>query len=291
MFLAWTIVILIGLRSWWSQTSMSLQVIPPSMDHNASLGRTRSPEAGSAGQLPDETKSVSSDQQDQEDGEMPADRHQVTEQKPFDPNLAGVEEMKAAGLPGKVAYTIKRYREKGGRFYRKTDLLKIYDMTDSIFARVEPFIVLPEEPDLTERRASRVMIDINEADQEEWTYLPGIGKGYARRICRFREALGGFASVQQVGETFGLPDSTFQRILPHLQPGAFQPGVRINEWDAAQLAGHPYIGPKEARILVNFRSQHGAYHSAKDIRRALIMIDTLLLNRILPYMNYQSEGN
>ena len=40
-----------------------------------------------------------------------------------------MEEMKAAGLPGKVAYTIKRYREKGGRFYQKTDLLKIYDMT------------------------------------------------------------------------------------------------------------------------------------------------------------------
>ncbi|NJL77073.1 MAG: helix-hairpin-helix domain-containing protein, partial [Saprospiraceae bacterium] len=37
---------------------------------------------------------------------------------------------------------------------------------------------------------------------------------YANRIVKFREALGGFASVEQVAETYQLPDSTFQKIKP-----------------------------------------------------------------------------
>ena len=164
-------------------------------------------------------------------------------------------------------------------------------MTDAIYARVEHLLLLPEEKVLPDRPQVRITININQADQEEWTYLPGIGKGYAKRICGFRDALGGFTSLQQVGETFGLPDSTFQRILPHLHLGEFQPGVLINSWDAAQLAAHPYIHPKEARILVNYRSQHGAYQSETDIRRALIMMDSTRLNRLLPYLNFKIDGS
>jgi len=290
LLLAWTIILLTGLRSWWSQTNVPLQLFPASIDEGSSsqTGRMAASPAEAPRQLDDGARPAG--MSDPEASEFQSEGESARARQPFDPNEAGVEEMKAAGLPGKVAYTIKRYREKGGRFYQKTDLLKIYDMTDSLFARVEHLILLTEQKPLPETPNARITININAADEEQWTYLPGIGKGYARRICKFRDALGGFASVQQVGETFGLPDSTFRRILPQLQPGEFRPGVRINEWDAAQLAAHPYIHPKEARILVNFRNQHGAYQADRDVRRALMMMDSLRLNRLLPYLDYTAEG-
>ena len=52
---------------------------------------------------------------------------------------------------------------------------------------------------------------------DEFGRLPGIGPKLAARIISFREKLGGFYDVTQVAETFGLPDSTFQKIKSRLR--------------------------------------------------------------------------
>lgn len=50
--------------------------------------------------------------------------------------------------------------------------------------------------------------------------LPGIGSKLANRIVTFREKLGGFYAVEQLKETYGLPDSTFQMLKPYLTVNA-----------------------------------------------------------------------
>ena len=47
--------------------------------------------------------------------------------------------------------------------------------------------------------------------------FPGIGAKLASRIIHFRGKLGGFYQIEQVGETFGLPDSSFQKIKYYLR--------------------------------------------------------------------------
>jgi competence ComEA-like helix-hairpin-helix protein len=59
-------------------------------------------------------------------------------------------------------------------------------------------------------------VDINSADTTPFIALPGIGAKLAQRIIKFRDKLGGFYSIDQVAETFGLPDSTYQKIKPRL---------------------------------------------------------------------------
>ena len=59
-------------------------------------------------------------------------------------------------------------------------------------------------------------VDINLADTSDFINLPGIGSKLSQRIIAFRNKLGGFYSIDQVGETYLLPDSTFQKIKPGL---------------------------------------------------------------------------
>ncbi|MEJ0079640.1 MAG: helix-hairpin-helix domain-containing protein [Puia sp.] len=59
--------------------------------------------------------------------------------------------------------------------------------------------------------------DVNLADSIAWSNLPGIGEKLASRIIHFREKLGGFYQLDQVAETYGLPDTTFQKIKPYLR--------------------------------------------------------------------------
>jgi DNA uptake protein ComE-like DNA-binding protein len=62
-------------------------------------------------------------------------------------------------------------------------------------------------------------IFINNADSTEWGAIAGHRPRLAQRIIRFRERLGGFYSLFQVGELVGLPDSVFQRIKIYLLEG------------------------------------------------------------------------
>jgi DNA uptake protein ComE-like DNA-binding protein len=59
-------------------------------------------------------------------------------------------------------------------------------------------------------------IDINEADTEQWMAFPGIGEVLAVRIVKFRDKIGGFTSIDQVGKTYGIKDSLFQLMKPLL---------------------------------------------------------------------------
>src|SRR4029077_14480458 len=60
------------------------------------------------------------------------------------------------------------------------------------------------------------LVDVNLADTSGYISLPGIGSKLSQRIIAFRDKLGGFYSVNQVGETYLLPDSTFQKIKSRL---------------------------------------------------------------------------
>jgi len=59
-------------------------------------------------------------------------------------------------------------------------------------------------------------IDINLAGKEQWMAFPGIGEVLAERIVKFRDKMGGFRSVEQVGKTYGIKDSLFQLMRPFL---------------------------------------------------------------------------
>jgi DNA uptake protein ComE-like DNA-binding protein len=59
-------------------------------------------------------------------------------------------------------------------------------------------------------------IDINLAGTEAWMAFPGIGEVLAARIVKFRDKMGGFKSIDQVGKTYGIRDSLFQLMKPLL---------------------------------------------------------------------------
>ncbi|HMP94320.1 MAG TPA: helix-hairpin-helix domain-containing protein, partial [Phnomibacter sp.] len=154
----------------------------------------------------------------------------------FDPNTVSPEVLAKMGLRQKAIENIINYRNRGGRFKQPEDLNKLYGLLPHEKAALIPFASIaavsyptttgPPKPDSMARvqqrqqaaaeRVARLALDINGANQEAWEALPGIGPALAARILKFRNSLGGFYSINQVAETFGLPDSTFDRIRPYL---------------------------------------------------------------------------
>ncbi len=127
------------------------------------------------------------------------------------------------------------------------------------------------------------VIDINKADTTVFISLPGIGSKLASRIVTYREKLHGFTSVEQMGETFGLPDSTFQKIKPRLivTDGGITK-ININTATPEQLKT-PYINYNLANIIFQYRTQHGPYKNLSDLKK-IMLIDNALFNKISPYL-------
>lgn len=212
----------------------------------------------------------------------------------FNPNTLSSEDWRKLGLRDKTIRTIRNYIEKGGRFKKQEDLQKVYGLKAEEYERLKeyvqienssPALLRTNEPVYSPRKEIGV-IDINTADSAAFEALPGIGEKLAMRIIHFREKLGGFYSVEQVGETYGLADSVFIKIKPYLRlhdPGAVTK-ININTAGLDELKAHPYIRYNLAKAIINFRQQHGAFSAVEDLKR-IVAIEATQFEKMKAYLH------
>lgn len=62
-------------------------------------------------------------------------------------------------------------------------------------------------------------IDLNTADLDQLTLLPGIGEELGQRIIEYRELLGGFTSIRQLAKIQGLSASRIEKIRDYITIG------------------------------------------------------------------------
>lgn len=215
----------------------------------------------------------------------------------FDPNTATVADWKRLGLRDKTIATIQNYLSKGGKFYKKEDIGKIWGLHQDEADRLMPWVQIQqlsktvyasekeyEKKEYKKPTYSPAIIDINSADTAAFIALPGIGSKLSQRIIHFRDKLGGFYKVEQIGETFGLPDSTFQKIRPYLKintTGARQ--ININTATIDEMKSHPYIRYALANAIVQYRTQHGKYNAVADIKKIMTVTEEVF-DKLAPYL-------
>jgi competence protein ComEA len=226
----------------------------------------------------------------------------------FDPNTISAMEWMALGLDKRVIGHIQRYLEKGGRFRRKEDLQKIYGLSSRLFNELQPFIQISAQPHARDtfrrnapyktygQRKEQLQygwkvreVDVNRADSAQWESLPGVGPVLAARIVKFRERLGGFYSIRQIGETYGLADSTFNKIQPYLRLHTVSlKKLDLNLTDEKSLAQHPYIRYKLARLIVLYRSNHGPFDRPEGLL-GIPLVDDSIYRKIEHYIKTENS--
>lgn len=202
----------------------------------------------------------------------------------FDPNTVKDSQLRQFGLPEKTISTWLNYLKKGGRFYKKEEVQKLYHLSKEDYQKLLPYIDLEEKQPID--KIASLIIDINQASASEWIQLKGIGPAYSRMIVNFREKLGGFASIEQVGETYGLPDSTFEKIRPQLINSPILQKILINKATVEQMQAHPYINWKKAKVIINYRREHGPFNSVEDMEK-MKAISAEWLQQISPYLSFE----
>jgi competence protein ComEA len=216
----------------------------------------------------------------------------------FDPNTLPVDGWKKLGVREKTANTIQNYISKGGRFYKPEDISKIWGLHEDEVKRLLPYVRIEEKPasgynKYPDREKTKTYekptytitpCDVNSSDTAAFIALPGIGSKLAARIVAFREKLGGFYKIDQLAETYGLPDSTFQKIKSRLVIGnSSVKKLNINTATVDELKTHPYLRYNIANAIVQYRLQHGSFSSVSDIKKIMVVTEEIY-TKAAPYL-------
>ncbi|MDC0338746.1 helix-hairpin-helix domain-containing protein [Flavobacteriales bacterium] len=304
----------------------------------------------------------------------------------FNPNEIDEESWVLLGFSEKQAQSIIKYREKGGYFYKKEDLKRLYVVDDSLYDLLEPYVVLERKSKsysnysidkcyfvkLTEdsipiydgfselekiicnkkngiysyylggfssvERAKEVQLQaiplgfnmtevkllscdfgfvinknktdnkykknkfgkdnsaslkselnnfkvkINAADTTGFKSLKGIGSYYSSKIVKYRKALGGFVSVEQLKEVYGiLPEVIDQNVSRLIVDSMDIVKVNINTCETADLKRHPYISWNIANSIVQIRRSQEPYKTVEEIKKSDLVNDEIY-RKIAPYL-------
>ena len=219
----------------------------------------------------------------------------------FDPNTATLNDWLRLGIRERTAETIQKYLSKGGHFYKPEDIAKIWGLHKDDIDRLLPYVRIehtqkqyaneyknfddkPTYNNTAYKKPIVPSIEINSADTTALIALPGIGSKLAQRIIAFRDKLGGFYSIDQIKETYGLPDSTFIKIRPKLNlTNVAIKKININTATLDEMKSHPYIRYNIANAFIQYRTQHGNFSSVSDIKKIMIITDEIF-NKLSPYL-------
>lgn len=214
--------------------------------------------------------------------------------KPFNPNTYSLDSLMACGIPKKLAAQIINYRQKVGPFATKADFAKLYNLTDSAYNVYLPFLVLPDaETTKSGKPASRGLVEINTADSLQLLAVKGIGPYFAHKILQYRDQLGGYFSLSQLGEAFIIPVASLAEKQQRMDEIKAQltvnisriKKININTATRQQLSAHPYISYKQASAILKYIARYGKIKSLDDLTVLGIITtrDAILLKHYISF--------
>lgn len=216
----------------------------------------------------------------------------------FDPNGLSDQRWLQLGLSVKQIRVIRNYELKGGRFFKKEDLKRIYSISPEQYKLLEPFVRISKTTSLkvaknfkTKYKPAGItnsnmapIIELNSADSIELESVRGIGPAFASRIIRFRKRLGGFYRKEQLLEVYGMDSVKYDQLKDLIKVNAgLMNKINLNTFTFDEIRRHPYLTYKQMNAIIQYRSQHGSFKSIDDLMKIAILNDEII-RKIEPYI-------
>ena len=223
----------------------------------------------------------------------------------FDPNTADYRTLIEAGVPREIAVAIIRWREAGKVYRIKEDLALCYNMTDSLYFVLEPYIIIGKEyqyekrsktsnPQKSEKPTITATLEPFTLDTVTASYLRTIGftARQANLVISYRDMIGGYRTFEEFDECYVVDSAMAARLRPYVIFPARDTltkqkyehityPIDINSADSATLCRVSGIGPKSASHILYYRELLGGYYSVMQISE-LKVVTNENFQRILP---------
>ncbi|HYF31853.1 MAG TPA: helix-hairpin-helix domain-containing protein [Chitinophagaceae bacterium] len=176
----------------------------------------------------------------------------------FDPNTLDETGWQRLGLRSKTIGTIRKYVTKGGRFYKPSDLQKIYGLQPAEYERIAAYVRIENigvKPAGNDRQFTVTR-------QREDAHAPG-GDKPGKPAYKTSDEPGNGTHLRYAPKTIQLVD--------------------INSADTSEWVALPGIGSKLAARIVFFRERIGGFHEVEQLSEVYGLPDSTF-QRIKPYL-------
>lgn len=202
----------------------------------------------------------------------------------FDPNQISKEALMVMGLRDWQAKGLITYREKVKPFRSPEQLFTVYSLDSFIVEKMLPYIAIDTAslPEIKERKSP--VADISVADSATLSEVWGVSGYLARNIIKYRGRLGGYYSIEQIREVYGVDEDRYLKIKPNLE--LREGGITkldINKASFKELLRHPYLEYDMVKSIVYFRENTRPFKKIDELQY-VEGIDKKLLKKLEHYL-------
>ncbi len=204
---------------------------------------------------------------------------------PFNPNYISSYKAYQLELTPKQYEAILAWRKKGFFFQNLEEFRAITSVSNDWTDTYAPFFKWPKNKKAVVKPKRKLMQlgELNAATLSDLRKVNGVGEVLSQRILRYKKRLGGFASLDQLHEVYGLDSAVVKRMSTQFSLSAVSyTKIDFQTASLSELAALPYLSYQEAKQLVRLRT-HSDTLSFQGLKKALKW-DSLKFQRLALYL-------
>jgi DNA uptake protein ComE-like DNA-binding protein len=197
---------------------------------------------------------------------------------PFNPNF--ITDYKGSKLGMSVAEIdrLLNFRKTNQYVNSASDFQKVTQVSDSLLNTISPYFKFPDWVNKSknnnfkpfEKKTVKIIVlDINLATKEDLIKIYGIGPALSDRILKQKDVLGGFVSMKQMWDIWGLSPEVIENLNKYFKVTAL-PKIKmidINNSSIKELMLFPYFKYSLAKAIVTYRSMNGDFKNSEDLTK------------------------
>ncbi|MFN3753506.1 ComEA family DNA-binding protein [Flavobacterium sp.] len=190
---------------------------------------------------------------------------------PFNPNF--ITDFKGYKLGMSVAEIdrLLAYRKQNKFVNSAEEFQAVTKVSDSLLKTMSPYFKFPDWVKNKKEYRSKyakneipktekiIILDINEATKEDLMKIYGIGDKISDRILEQKSKFGGFVSMEQMNDVWGLSPEVIERLNKHfvVKSTSTIKKININNASVKELSQFPFFRYTLAKEIVIYRSMNG----------------------------------
>ncbi|MBA9072665.1 DNA uptake protein ComE-like DNA-binding protein [Flavobacterium gossypii] len=198
---------------------------------------------------------------------------------PFNPNFITDFKGYKLGMSTVEIDRLLKFREGNKYVNSAEEFQAVTKVSDSLLNAIAPYFKFPDwvknkkssftscEKQSFVKNEKIILIDINKATQEDLIKIYGIGPGLSERILKQKEILGGFVSMEQMNDIWGLSPEVIEKLNAQFKIGVVPnvKKIKINDASVKELSQFPYFRYPISKEIVTYRSMNGGISSSEDL--------------------------
>lgn len=199
---------------------------------------------------------------------------------PFNPNFITDFKGYKLGMSTAEIDRLLAFRKTNKYVNSAQEFQAVTHVSDSLLRAISPYFKFPDW--VTNKKATTykdfaktdfnkkpalVVLDINQASQEDLMKINGIGPALSERILNEKNKFGSFVSMEQMKDIWGLSPEVIEKLNHSFKIATLSnvKKIKINDASIKELMQLPYFKYALAKEIVTYRSMNGKINDSADL--------------------------